>query len=135
MLPPQDIAQAQPIQVTWQAQEVVRAIDRRPHLLLRITVTGTSFPQRALVPFVQMAAGESVMRSWFAEISDDQQELHGYFATDVPLEGIVEYGYGPTVYGRASQAVAAGAVRRLDRGRLPPETVDVTRAYIARTRG
>lgn len=132
MLPPQDVAQ--PIQVTWQAQEVVRVINDRPHLLLRITITGTTFPQRAAAPFVRVVAGESVTRSWSTTISDDLRELHGYFPTDMPLEGIVDYGYGSRVYGRAAQALQADAVRRLDRARLPPDVVDATRAYIAKMR-
>ena len=99
MLPPQDVAQ--PVQVTWQAQEVVRVIDDRPHLLLRITLTGTTFPQRAAAPFVRVVVGESVTLSWSTTISDDLRELHGYFPTDLPLEGIVDYGYGSRVFGRA----------------------------------
>jgi hypothetical protein len=125
----------QPIQVRWEAQEVVREIDARPHLLLRVTITGGSFPQRALVPWVRLVLGESVAaRAWFTDISDDSDALRGYFPTDVSLDGTVEYGYGPHVYGRALEKLDAGAVTRLDRTRLPPDVVDTTRAYLTRIR-
>jgi hypothetical protein len=125
----------QPIQVSWQAQEVVREIAGRPHLLLRVTIRGGYFPQRALVPWVRLAAGEAVpARAWFTEISDDSNELRGYFPTDVSLDGTVEYGYGPQVYGRALDRFDAGAVTRLDRGRLPTDVIDTTRAYLAKIR-
>jgi hypothetical protein len=132
MLPPQDIAQ--PIQLTWRAQEVVRVIDRRPHLLLRITITGTTFQQRAAAPFLLVVAGESVTHAWSTTISDDLRELHGDFPTDLVIEGIVEYGYGARVFGRVAQPLQGGAIARLDRARLPPDIVDATRAYIAKVR-
>lgn len=125
----------QPIEVGWQAQEVIRVIDDRPHLLVRVTIVGGYFPQRALVPFVQLAVGESLQRSWFTEISEESNELYGYFPTDISRDGIVEYGYGPDVYGRASKRFDAGAIRRLDRKRLPQDVIETTREYLAKKRG
>ena len=50
---------AEPPQLTWQAEEVVRKIDDRPHLLVRVSIRGGYFPQRALVPFVRLVEGDT----------------------------------------------------------------------------
>lgn len=114
---------------TWTAREVVRDLDDRPHLLLRVDVHGGPFPHRAPPPFVRIQSrdGKGGVESWFAEISPDQRTVHGYFPVDVPEGGVVEVGYGADVVARAETAFSAKAVERLDRARIDPKAVVVTR--------
>ena len=115
-------------QVEWHAREVVKELNDRPHLLVRLEITGPHFPHRAAEPFVRILEGERVVaRSWFADISDDGRRLLGYFAVDVPRGDTVEFGYGAEVLGRMRATFdAADMVRRLERERLPKGVVEVT---------
>lgn len=122
-------------ELTWQAQEVVREVDHRPHLLLRVTVRGGYFPHRAPVPFLRIAeVGEAAVRAWFTEISGDSSAMVGYFATDVPRGGVIEYGYDDEVLGRVPARFSAGPVKRLERERLPGNVVEVTRGFLEEKR-
>jgi hypothetical protein len=122
---------AQPPQLSWQAEEVVREIDDRPHLLVRVSIRGGYFPQRALVPFVRLVeADKPSVRAWFTEIRADSNELLGYFPTDITGGGVLEYGYGQDVLGRSSVSFEPGSIKRLDRARLPKGITVVTGAYL-----
>jgi hypothetical protein len=124
---------AQPPQLTWQAEEVVREIDDRPHLLIRVSIRGGYFPQRALVPFVRLVEGDTPsVRAWFTEIRDDSNELLGYFPTDITGGGVLECGYGQEVVGRSSIRFEPGSIKRLDHARLPKEITVVTGAYLTK---
>lgn len=117
-------------ELTWRAQEVVRVVDHKPHLVVRITVTGGHFPQRALVPFIRVMEGEKVVaRDWFTEIGEDGS-LIAYFQTDMPKSGVLEYGYFPEILGRISLRFNANAIQRLDRKRLAKDVVDATSKYL-----
>ena len=119
-------------ELTWRADEVVREIDDRPHLLARVEISGTYFPQRAAEPFVRVVVGRRrAVESWFAEVSDDNQHLRGYFPVDLPRRGAIEFGYGHRVMGRLPGRFDAGAVTRLDRHRLPRDVVVVSARYVA----
>jgi hypothetical protein len=124
---------AQPPQLTWQAEEVVREIDGRPHLLVRVSIRGGFFPQRALVPFVRLVDGDKPsVRAWFTEIRDDSNELLGYFPTDMTGGGVLECGYGQDVVGRSSIRFDPRSIKRLDRARLPKGMTVVTGAYMTK---
>src|ERR1044071_3781735 len=85
-------------QVEWHAREVVKELNDRPHLLVRLEISGPHFPQRAAEPCVRILEGWRVVaRSWFADISDDGRRLLGYFAVDVPRGDAGEFGYGAEV--------------------------------------
>lgn len=117
-------------ELTWHAQEVVRVVDRKPHLVVRITVTGGHFPQRALVPFIRIMEGEKqVARDWFTEIGEDGS-LIAYFQTDMPKSGVLEYGYFPEILGRIPLRFDANAIKRLDRKRLANDVMDTTSDYL-----
>ncbi|HYO14872.1 MAG TPA: hypothetical protein VE685_16890 [Thermoanaerobaculia bacterium] len=120
--------------LSWQAREVVREIDDRPHLVARVEISGTYFPHRAPEPFVRIVQDDrEVIESWFADVSDDNRALVGYFPVDVPLRGIAEFGYGDEVMGRVALAEGpqAHGVLRLERERLPEDVVVVSTEHLA----
>jgi hypothetical protein len=122
--------------LTWRAQEVVREVDDQPHLLARIEIEGDYFPHRAAEPFVRILDGDQVvMTSWFADVSDDNRRLTGYFPVDLPPRGTVEFGYGHQVMGRIPLGFDADAVIRLDRQRLPGTVVPVSAEYLKAKQG
>jgi hypothetical protein len=109
----------------WAGREVVRELNDRPHLLLRVEITGAFFPLRDAPAFVRIVRESGqVAESWFAEASEDGTTLVGYFPPGTDAEGIVEFGYGNKVMGRVSQPFTARGVERLDRARLPREVVE-----------
>jgi hypothetical protein len=122
-------------EVSWQAAEVVRELDDRPHLLLRIRLRGGSFAQLDAQPFVRVLGRRAASESWFAEVSEDQTSFSGYFSIDAPAApGIIEYGYGSRVMGRLPGPFDPGKVKRLERDRLPKDLVPVTQQLIDRKR-
>lgn len=123
------VGRLQPVEL--RAQEVVKELDDRPHLLVRIEITGPDFPHRAAEPFVRILGGErAVAQSWFADISEDGRRLLAYFPTDVPPGRVIEFGYGRDVMGRIQAAFEPGVIRRLERERLPREAVEVSTQYL-----
>jgi len=102
----------------WEARQVVRDLYQKPHLLMRIKLTGTRFPQRAEEPF--MCVGE--LRSRFAVIAEDGQSVRAYFDESLPPEGMVDFGYGDRVLLRAARLFSSSEAEVLDIKRLPPKT-------------
>jgi hypothetical protein len=120
-------------ELSWQAGEIVRELDDRPHLLTRIVLKGGSFPQLDAQPFIRVVGRREALESWFAEIADDGTSMSGYFAVDAPpTDGIIEYGYGSRVWGRIPGPFDPLKIERLERERLPQEVVPVTHRYIRR---
>lgn len=101
----------------WEARQVLRDLHGKPHVLLRIKLTGTHFPQRALEPFA--AVGK--VRSLFVEISEDGLSASAYFDRPLPQGGSIDFGYGDKVFLRL-KAFESKAVERLDFKKLPKET-------------
>jgi hypothetical protein len=121
-------------EVSWQAGEVVRDLNDRPHLLTRIQLRGRSFPQLNAQPFVRVLGRRQSVESWFAEVADDQSSLTGYFAVNAPLAGaVIEWGYGSRVWGRITSPFDERNIQRLNRERLPRNLVPVTEQLIRRT--
>ncbi len=121
---------AQLPELPFEAREVVREIDKRPHLLVRIEISGGYFPHRALEPFIRIISGKKVEESWFADVTEDNRGLAGYFATDLPRQGTLEFGYGSEVLGRLKLKFASNKVARLDRKRLPQDLVIVSANFL-----
>jgi hypothetical protein len=117
-------------ELSWQGREAMKEIDDRPHLLVRIEISGAYFPHRAPEPFVKIVSEGQAIASWFAEVSDDNHRLVGYFPTDLPQQGMVEFGYGSQVLGRLPVEFESGAVNRLDREQLPEDVVVVSAEYL-----
>jgi hypothetical protein len=102
----------------WEAHQVLRDLNREPHLLMRLKLTGTHFPQRALEPFVVVGK----VRSQFVEIAEDSLSAYAYFDEPLPEGGRPEFGYGDQVYLRFPGAFDSDAFRPLDPERLPRNT-------------
>jgi|SRR5215217_5680183 len=117
-------------ELSWQAREGIKEIDERPHLLVGIEISGTYFPHRAAEPFVKIVSEPQAIASWFAEVSDDNHRLVGYFPTDLPQQGMLEFGYGSQLLGRLPEEFESRAVNRLDRERLPEDVVVVSAEYL-----
>jgi hypothetical protein len=110
--------------LTWTSREVVRELNRKPHLLVAVEIRGPYFPHRALVPFARIVPPEGrPVESWFAEISDDSRTLKAFFTLDVPQGGHIEFGYGDTVMGRLGKTFDRRSVPGLDRQKLPDGVV------------
>lgn len=120
--------------LTWQAQEVVREIDRHPHLLVRITVRGATFPHRAMGPFLRIVAGKTAVFPWLTEVSGDSSALVGYFPTDLPEDGVIEYTYPGEAPRRVPARFSPVPVKRLERARIPREVTEVTQELVAEKR-
>ncbi|HEU0202000.1 MAG TPA: hypothetical protein VFR86_16405 [Burkholderiaceae bacterium] len=71
-----------------------------------------------------------VRHAWLTGISGDASELNGYFSTDLPAQGVIEFGYDGEVRGRVPQGFDAKPVHRLDRKRLPKGVVEPTEVEI-----
>ncbi|MHC4692049.1 MAG: hypothetical protein ACYS67_04845 [Planctomycetota bacterium] len=108
------------------ATEVVRVLDDRPHLLVRIEVSGEHFPHRAPHPFVMVKVGEDeYYKDLFTEVSPDNHKLLGYLPVNIPSKGVIVFGYGDEIWGRIPGEFDAASVTRLDRKRLPEKVVIV----------
>jgi hypothetical protein len=101
----------------WDAREAVLDIDGRPHLFVRVRLTGTKFVQRALIP--QVWVGEVFAKH--VEIDDDGLAVRAYF-DQAPRSGTLYFGYG----GQPELSFGPFESRKvsvLDRERLPREIV------------
>jgi len=99
----------------WQAKEVVKDLDLKPHLFVRLTLTGARFPVMAQLPVVRVGN----VRSHHVIISEDQLTAHAYFRQELPARGTIAFGFGDAVLLRFRPSFAARQLRRLDRKRLP----------------
>ena len=115
------------------AREVVRVLDGLPHLLIRMEVSGEYFPQRAPHPFVMIKIGvEEYFKDLFTEISSENQKLIGYLPTNIPSKGVIVFGYGDEIWGTVPGEFQTTSVARLDRKRLPKNTVVVDESFVHR---
>jgi hypothetical protein len=106
--------------VRAEVAEVLKDVKGRPHVFARIKLTGWDFPQRALEPF--MLVGKLV--SQHVEIAPDGQTAQGYFAAPLPTARRLSFGYGKVIQWDFDLAIEPERMLRLDRSRLPKETID-----------
>jgi hypothetical protein len=99
------------------AREVIRELDAKAYVLLRVGVVGPHFPHRDAYPFVRIISENGSIESLMAEVSTDQKELRGYFPVDVNLAGRVEFGY-------ASQVLGSVPVRRIEATKLDAKRIE-----------
>jgi hypothetical protein len=109
----------------WGAKYVVKDLWGKPHLLLRLKLTGTRFQERASEPVV--IVGEA--RSLFVEIAKDGLAAYAYFDQPVPSRASVEFGYGHRPLLRFAGHVTPKAIEPLDPKLLPKGTVNVERFF------
>ncbi len=100
----------------FNARQVLRDFDDKPHLLLRLKLEGTRFPQRALLPFV-IANGE--LLAYHTEIAEDELSVRAYFDRPIPEGSRIEFGYGKQIYLRFPASFSMKGVDQLDRKKLP----------------
>jgi hypothetical protein len=104
--------------LAWEAREALLDVDNRPHLFLRVKLTGTDFPMIAQVP--QVWAGKTFASK--VTIDEDRRTVRAYFQEAPPRGehlyfghlGRPELDFGPVDLDR---------IRRLDRERLPDDVV------------
>lgn len=113
------------------SKEVIKIIDDKPHLLLRIKISGTNFPHRAKEPVVRiMYSKEKFAVSWFAKVSDDNKSLNAYFPVDTDISEWIEYGYGNVIHCKINEKFDPNKIYRLDREKMIDDTVIVTRKHL-----
>jgi hypothetical protein len=87
-------------------------------------VSGEYFPHRAPHPFIRIKIeNEKYFNDLFTEISPDNQKLLGYLPVNLPVRGIIEFGYGAEIWGTIPSEFSAESVTRLDREKLPKDIV------------
>lgn len=104
-------------------REVLRDDKQRPHVFVRVKVSGYYFPERGEAPFVLI--GETVSK--FALIEPGGLAICGYFDRPVPPAKRVTVGYGRTVFVDFDLDVDSESMQRLDRRKLPDNVVDSLR--------
>lgn len=107
-------------EVRIEAKEVVRDLFGKPHVFLRIRLTGWHFPHRAQEPFALV--GEVVSR--MVLIDQDELAANCYFDHDLARAEIVSFGYGKTILWDFNLPEGVFTIPRLERSRLPKELVD-----------
>lgn len=101
-------------------KEVVRDVFEKPHVFIRVSLTGWHFPQRALEPFA--VVGDLVSR--MVLISPDGLVADAYFDTHLPPTNVISFGYGKVIHWDFDIPVQREDMARLDRFRLPKGTID-----------
>src|SRR6267154_3224565 len=108
------------VNVRAEIHEVVRDLGGRPHVFVRVKLTGWHFPHRAPEPF--MAIGEVISQRVI--ISRDGLTAQGYFNQLLPPAGTLSFGYGNVIQWDFNIAIDPRTIVRLDRLRLPPGVID-----------
>ncbi|HYN50787.1 MAG TPA: hypothetical protein VES62_07660 [Thermoleophilaceae bacterium] len=104
--------------LNWEAREALLDIEGRPHLFLRIKLTGTGFPVVAQIPEVWV--GDVFARK--VMIDEDGRTVRAYFEKPLPKRGDLYFGH----LGRAELHFGRFEPRRvvrLDRERLSADVV------------
>lgn len=107
--------------VRIEVREVVRDVFNKPHVFIRVRLTGWHFPYRALEPFVVI--GETV--SWTVIIRQDGLVADAYFDKPLPAATRISFGYGKVIHWDFDIPVHPQTIPRLDRSRLPDGTIDM----------
>ena len=120
---------------TAHGKEVVKVLDDRPHLLVRLEVKGTYFPNRAAHPFVmiqldQPSGRQEYYKDLFTQVSPDNRKLIGYLPVNVPQNGTIVFGYGDEIWGALPHDFSPEDLIRLDRKRLPKNLVVVDNRFM-----
>ena len=106
-----------------EVREVVRDVFEKPHLFIRVRLTGWYFPHRALEPF--MVIGNVVSR--MVLIDRDGLVADAYFDRFLPAAETISFGYGNIIHWDFKVPIQPKAITRLDRSQLPEGTIDLFR--------
>ncbi len=107
--------------ITIELREVVRDLDGRPHVLIRVRLSGWHFPERAPEPF--LVIGKIVSR--FVLIGPEGTIADAYFNVRLPAAKGVSFGYGHVISWDFDVKVDPTKIIPLDRKRLPKRFVDL----------
>ncbi len=107
-------------------REVVRDVHGKPHIFIRVRLTGWRFPGRA--PEAFMLIGDVVSR----KVIIDQNGLgaNGYFDKPLPRANQVSFGYGRVIQWDFDLPISPTKITRLDRARLNKEIIDPFRQVL-----
>lgn len=111
----------QPKNVKVEMREVVRDVEEKPHVFIRVRLTGWHFPERALEPF--LVIGKTLSK--FVLIDHEGTAADAYFDVGPPAAKRVSFGYGNIISWDFDVTVDPKAIDPLDRGRLPKGFVDL----------
>jgi hypothetical protein len=106
--------------VRVEVREVVRDVFHRPHIFIRVRLTGWRFPGRAAEAF--MLIGDVVSRKVI--INPNGLGANGYFDKPLPRANRVSFGYGKVIRWDFDLAIRPKEIIRLDRAQLSKEIVD-----------
>jgi hypothetical protein len=107
----------------WEGRQILRDLDGRPHLLLRLRLVWGYFPRRDGIPFVRVGRA----RARWIEIAEDEESVRAYFDR-VPADGApIEFGYGRTVRFTLRRRFRRDDVSELDPRLIPPGTGNLDR--------
>jgi hypothetical protein len=107
--------------VKAETREVVRDVAQKPHVFIRIRLSGWHFPERAPEPFVVI--GKALSK--FVLIDHEGTTADAYFDVMPPTAERVTFGYGTVVSWDFDVAIDPAHVDRLDRARLPRGWIDL----------
>ena len=106
--------------VQVELREVVQDVRQKPHLFIRVRLTGWHFPHRAPEPFVLI--GDVV--SHHVVLSRDGLQADAYFDAPLPPAKVLSFGYGKVITWDFPFRRGRGGIAPLDRARLPKGTID-----------
>jgi hypothetical protein len=99
-------------EVKVEIREVVRDVGKKPHVFIRVRLSGWHFPQRALEPF--LVIGKAVSR--FVVLDPDGTAADAYFDVKPPAAERVSFGYGNIIAWDFDVRVDPARIDPLDRG-------------------
>ncbi|HEY2322766.1 MAG TPA: hypothetical protein VGJ82_07870 [Thermoanaerobaculia bacterium] len=102
-------------------REVIQEISGKPHLYIRLKLTGWHFPHRAREPFVVI--GNVVSKRVI--IDRDELVANAYFDKPIPAAERVSFGYGDTIAWDFDVPVEPRRIIALDRAKLPRGVIDL----------
>lgn len=106
--------------VRIEVREVVRDVFEKPHVFIRVRLTGWHFTHRALEPFLLI--GKVVSRTVI--ISRDGLAADAYFDVPLPAAKRISFGYGDVIHWDFDLPIDPKMITRLDRARLPEGVTD-----------
>jgi hypothetical protein len=107
----------------WEGKQVLRDLVGGPHILFRLKLSGTYFPERSSEAFVRIGK----VRSRFVRIASDALSVNAYFDQPPPSEGVIEFGYAQDVRLRCARRFESATIGRLSRALLPPNVRNLER--------
>jgi hypothetical protein len=108
-------------EVKIEIREVLQDVKEKPHLFIRVRISGWHFPERAPEPF--LVIGKVVSK--FVLIDREGTTADAYFDVKPPAEKRVSFGYGKIISWDFDVTVDPAGIKSLDRMKLPKGFVDL----------